>query len=237
MRRKTPSGGGSLRGGFGGGYSGSNPTPTIANVGTGTGQVYKNTTAAINLRTLKQGTGINIVTSGDEVTIGAAAFSDVFWQVPVISIFDNTAALPVGPSVGDRYIALVTANGWTIDNIYEYNGATWDETTVIDGMGVVVRQFLSASIIGRFFVYAYTGFASYAWMPYFSKQAGEFYALPEKTAPTGADFLVIEDTGDSYRKKKISIANLPTIVSVNNATDEATAFANGSMIVIRTDLI
>jgi hypothetical protein len=30
-------------------------------------------------------------------------------------------------TIGDRYIALVTAHGWTKDRVYTWNGATWDE--------------------------------------------------------------------------------------------------------------
>lgn len=46
-----------------------------------------------------------------------------------ISIFDNTAALPVAPSDGDTYIALVTANTWTINRIYRFRTAnnSWYE--------------------------------------------------------------------------------------------------------------
>jgi hypothetical protein len=71
------------------------------------------------------------------------------WLDPVISIFDNTAALPLLPTIGDRYIALVTANGWTIDKIYEWDGAAWDETTPAVS-NVVVNT-------GDFLVYIYDG--------------------------------------------------------------------------------
>jgi len=48
------------------------------------------------------------------------------WQKTVISIFDNTSALPSNPTAGDRYIAKVTANGWTIHHIYEcVTNGTW----------------------------------------------------------------------------------------------------------------
>jgi hypothetical protein len=30
-------------------------------------------------------------------------------------------------TIGDRYIALVTAHGWTADYVYEWNGSSWDE--------------------------------------------------------------------------------------------------------------
>lgn len=49
------------------------------------------------------------------------------FQPSVLLFFDNTAALPVGPSVGDRYIAQVTAHGWTANYIYEWSGSAWTE--------------------------------------------------------------------------------------------------------------
>jgi hypothetical protein len=39
-------------------------------------------------------------------------------------------------TIGDRYIALVTAHGWTKDRVYTWNGATWDE--YIPSIGDVV---------------------------------------------------------------------------------------------------
>lgn len=59
-----------------------------------------------------------------------------YYLIPIISVFDNTLALPVGPAVGDRYIAKVTANGWTIDHIYEWNGSIWIDTAPVYGMTV-----------------------------------------------------------------------------------------------------
>jgi hypothetical protein len=43
----------------------------------------------------------------------------------VLDRFDPTTATPVTPSTGDRYISLATANGWTINEIYEWNGSAW----------------------------------------------------------------------------------------------------------------
>lgn len=55
---------------------------------------------------------------------------------PVLSIFDNTSALPVSPATGDRYIAKVTAHGWTINNIYEWTGSAWRQTVPYTGFRV-----------------------------------------------------------------------------------------------------
>jgi len=39
--------------------------------------------------------------------------------------WNPTPGLPVGPSVGDTYLSLATARGWTINHIYRWNGSTW----------------------------------------------------------------------------------------------------------------
>lgn len=48
------------------------------------------------------------------------------WQDSVLSRWDASGGLPGGPSTGDRYLCKVAGNGWVLDHIYEYNGATWD---------------------------------------------------------------------------------------------------------------
>ena len=56
------------------------------------------------------------------------------WQDSVTSRYDPTAATPPGPAGGDRYIATATANGWTDNYIYEYDGVSaWVETVVEEG--------------------------------------------------------------------------------------------------------
>ena len=55
------------------------------------------------------------------------------FKASVLDFFDPTGGLPAGPGLGDRYISLATANGWTINEIYQYNGATWDLDTIEEG--------------------------------------------------------------------------------------------------------
>ena len=59
-----------------------------------------------------------------------AALAGLAWQTAVLDFFDPTSGLPGSPSDGDRYIAEATANGWTIDYIYEYDLGTtsWVES-------------------------------------------------------------------------------------------------------------
>jgi hypothetical protein len=56
------------------------------------------------------------------------------WLAPPIDDWwDPTAGLPVDPDVGDRYGSDATANGWTIDYIYEWTGEEWVETAPEEG--------------------------------------------------------------------------------------------------------
>lgn len=50
------------------------------------------------------------------------------WQNSVLDRFDPTGGLPGSPTVGDRYLATATANGFVENNIYEWDGAQWVET-------------------------------------------------------------------------------------------------------------
>lgn len=68
-----------------------------------------------------------------------------------ISLYDPTAGLPMGPSTGDRYVSTATANGWTINNVYEYNGSTWDATVPTTGQCIPVGSGTTAT------VYIFTG--------------------------------------------------------------------------------
>ena len=59
-----------------------------------------------------------------------------------------------------------------------------------------------------------------------SSDAGEIAAFTEKTPAIAADLLVIEDSADGNKKKKIQIGNLPAgIVSVGNVVCRSTSFS------------
>jgi hypothetical protein len=55
------------------------------------------------------------------------------WLDSVDEFFNPVGTLPADPNTGDRYIASSTANGWTKDSIYEWDGSAWDETTPVSG--------------------------------------------------------------------------------------------------------
>jgi parallel beta-helix repeat protein len=55
------------------------------------------------------------------------------FQEAVLEIYDPTGGLPIGPSVGDRYIAYLTANGWISQHIYQWNGALWIDIVPAEG--------------------------------------------------------------------------------------------------------
>jgi len=114
------------------------------------------------------------------------------WVESVLSFFDPTSALPVGPTLGDRYISSATANGWTDNNIYEWDGAAWDETVISEGKATWVED--------EDLVYVYNGSA---WVKFGStvshnntsgKQGGttnEYYHI------TSAQHTDLTDGGDS----------------------------------------
>lgn len=47
------------------------------------------------------------------------------WRESVNGTYDPSGGLPASPSTGDRWIATATANGWTEDSIYTWDGSTW----------------------------------------------------------------------------------------------------------------
>lgn len=58
---------------------------------------------------------------------------------PAKSFYDPTSGLPVLPTVGDKYISSGTANGWTANRIYEWNGSIWTERIPTDGYQIFVE--------------------------------------------------------------------------------------------------
>jgi len=55
------------------------------------------------------------------------------WLGNIEDFHDPTGGLPVPSVVGEQYIATATANGWTENYLYSWNGATWDETVPASG--------------------------------------------------------------------------------------------------------
>lgn len=184
------------------------PTPAgggfvnaAANVGAGTGLSYRDIIAnTINLRTIKAGLGVNITTVGDVINIAAGAYTGLYWLNPIISFYNPGPGLPVGPAVGDRYIATATANGWTIRHVYEWDGALWVDTAPLEGMTVYDK--------GTDTLYSYTG---------------ALWVSPETTTVAN----VGTGTGQSYRDMTGAQINLKTIkqgagITVTNNADDVT---------------
>ena len=79
-------------------------------------------------------------TLGSAVWTPTSNLAIIDWQESVIDFYDPSGGLPVGPSIGDRYISDATANGWTENYIYEYNGSTWEETIINEGTAAWVED-------------------------------------------------------------------------------------------------
>lgn len=67
---------------------------------------------------------------GERLTLGEYGGP---WLDPVREFFNPVGTLPSEPNTGDRYIASSTANGWTKDHVYEWDGSAWDETAPVSG--------------------------------------------------------------------------------------------------------
>ncbi len=59
------------------------------------------------------------------------------WQESVLSRANYADATA---EIGFRYLATDSNGGWTINNIYEYNGSSWDETVSNEGFAVYVED-------------------------------------------------------------------------------------------------
>ncbi len=57
--------------------------------------------------------------------------------------------------------------------------------------------------------------------------AGEINAIADKASPVGADLVVIEDSADSFNKKKVSITNLPGGADADAIHDNVAGEING----------
>ncbi len=73
----------------------------------------------------------------DSTTTLETAIADGTWLLPPVDArYYPIGGLPGAPSVGDRYLSIGTANGWTDGYIYEWDGSVWVETIPEEGQMV-----------------------------------------------------------------------------------------------------
>lgn len=67
------------------------PSPSFANVGTGAGDVYKDTTATVNLRRIKAGTNVTVSIVGDDIVVNASgSLGTIAWGGITGTLSDQT---------------------------------------------------------------------------------------------------------------------------------------------------
>jgi hypothetical protein len=161
-----------------------------------------------------------------------AVAQGIDWQDSVLDRFDPTSALPVGPNQGDRYIATATANGWTIHNIYEYEGSTWEETVPNEGFAAwvedenIVYVFNGTSWVKMATIFAHNDLASLQ-----GGTTNEYYHLTSAQhggLTGGTDTTLHTHDGRYYTETELgsttassegaSLIGTDTKVALNNAT-------------------
>ena len=108
----------------------------VGTAGTGVAKGYNGTTREFEfykLNSLSANLTINLDSGNNKIDFDLAMI-DFDFQASVLDIYDPTTSTPPTPTTGDRYISAATANGWTIDNIYEWSGTAWTETVANEGM-------------------------------------------------------------------------------------------------------
>lgn len=126
------------------------------------------------------------------------------WQDPVLD--KDLTAPPGGESEGDRYIVAATATGAWIgheNKIAEYNGSGWDFYTPTDGWRI--------DVVDEDALYRYSGSA---WEEVFDPTAihdniaNEISAITAKTNMVANDIFVLEDSENSFVKKKVRLGDM-----------------------------
>lgn len=92
-------------------------------------------TIAETTKTIRYANSVVITDNYDLVTKGYldSMVQGATWLHEVITFYEPNETLPFEPNIGDRYISTATANGWTINNIYEWNGSSWTATVPTSG--------------------------------------------------------------------------------------------------------
>lgn len=178
---------------------------------------------ALALTGLGQSGFLSVDSNGN---VGASTISGISstWLDPVTSIYNNTSALPVGPAGGARYIAQVTANGWTANYVYEYDSDTtlWDETSVTEEGVMVYIQDLDG-------VYYFTGTVWTLW----SSGVISFLGLndtPSSYTAQAGKLLQVNSGGTALEFVSPTIPNLTQVISEGNvAGGQITGLTDGTL--------
>lgn len=113
-------------------YAGSGSTLTSLGAATN-GQIPIGSTGATPVLATIDGTDDEVTITNSAGGIQVGLVHPVLLREPVSDWYDPTGGLPVDPVAGDRYIAEETANGWTQDYIYEWDGEEWIEEEPDEG--------------------------------------------------------------------------------------------------------
>lgn len=100
------------------------------------------TVAGDTFLAMQEADGAPPVFTGSMIDQIADTVAAIDWQESVLDRWSPVAALPVGPSDGDRYLSTASGNGWFANHIYTWDdGASeWVDTEPNEGMSVFVAD-------------------------------------------------------------------------------------------------
>lgn len=87
----------------------------------------------------------------------------------VIKQFDPSSSLPLSPQIGDSYVSMATANSWTINYIYKWNGVSWIGTSPVNN-DMVYMSDPTFNIVK-----VYLAGVGYTWTTYIPPKSSKIY--------------------------------------------------------------
>ncbi len=162
------------------------------------------------------GAGINIpesfaLSTPNEGTGGAKLPKINIYLYPDAPGYDPTPGLPASPSTGNIWIATATANGWTNNHIYRYNGSAWEDITSGDGAIYHHRLYpVIANTTGSFYI-PFENF-EYLLNVFIDIVNGTFYDWSDSVYVTGFKLPFEMFLSIDHNTLRVSMVNVPVVL-------------------------
>ncbi len=184
-------------------------TQVTLTIPAGTVAVTGNTTIPANIALVVQKGGKFEVAGGVTLTINGAVEAGPY------QIFSGTGAVIFGGVSAIYDVWLASPPSTPEGAVAAPVGARFTKTTgsaplvYVKESGAGNTGWVAASTLTHTHTSSQVGLGNVSNDAQLKRAAGDFGSFAEKTAPAGADLVLIEDSANSFNKKKVQIANLP----------------------------